>query len=232
MTTSTLPGSDPAKGLDQTPIRIILVDDQTLFREGVRTLLSVHSDLEVVGEASDGLESLQLAAKLRPSVVLMDLKMPRLDGAEATRRMRADYPECKVIILTTFDDEYVFDGLRAGAIGYLLKDTPSEKLVEAIRAAARGESFLQPSVAAKVVAEFSRLAASAPHPLQQLIEPLSGRELEVLRLLASGASNREIASALVIAEGTVKNHVTSILSKLAVRDRTQAALKAKDLGLI
>lgn len=233
MTTSTLPGSDPAKGLDQTPIRIILVDDQALFREGVRTLLSVHPDLEVVGEASDGLESLQLAAKLRPSVVLMDLKMPRLDGVEATRRMRADYPECKVIILTTFDDdEYVFDGLRAGAIGYLLKDTPSEKLVEAIRAAARGESFLQTSVAAKVVAEFSRLAASAPHPLQQLIEPLSGRELEVLRLLASGASNREIASALVIAEGTVKNHVTSILGKLAVRDRTQAALKAKDLGLI
>ena len=135
--------------------------------------------------------------------------------------------------MTTFDnDEYVFEGLRAGAVGYLLKDAPSEKLVEAIRAAARGESFLQPSVAAKVVAEFARLAEATPARPQPLVEPLSDRELEILRLIATGASNKEIASLLFIAEGTVKNHITNILGKLEVRDRTQAALKAKELKLI
>src|SRR5215468_5686997 len=141
------------------PIKILLVDDQPLFREGLRTLLSVHPEFEVVGEAGDGAEALRLARSLRPSVVLMDLQMPVLDGVAATRRLRAQQPECRVIVLTTFDDdENVFEGLRAGAVGYLLKDTPSEKLVEAIRAAARGESFLQPSVAAKVVAEFARIS--------------------------------------------------------------------------
>ena len=212
-------------------IRVLIVDDQALFREGLRTLLSVQADIDVVGEAGDGIEAIQECARLKPDVVLMDMLMPRLDGVETTRRLHAEHSGCQVIILTTFDDdEYVFDGLRAGALGYLLKDAPSEKLLEAIRAAARGESFLQPSVAAKVVAEFSRLA---DHPSgEELVEPLSEREREVLQLLSSGASNREIAEVLVIAHGTVKNHVTSILGKLGVRDRTQAAIKARELGLI
>ncbi len=214
------------------PIRVLLVDDQALFREGLRTLLSVRADIEVVGEAANGLEAVQFAGRLAPDVVLMDLRMPVLDGVEATRRMRADYPEVRVIVLTTFDDdETVFDGLRAGAIGYLLKDVPSSKLIEAIQAAARGESFLEPSVAAKVVQEFSRLAIRRPKT-EELAEPLTDREMDVLRRLATGASNREIAETLVIAEGTVKNHVTNILGKLGVRDRTQAALKARELGLI
>ncbi|HVF50833.1 MAG TPA: response regulator transcription factor, partial [Pyrinomonadaceae bacterium] len=214
-------------------IRVLIVDDQALFREGLRTLLSVHAGLEVVGEAANGEEAVRQAGALRPSVVLMDLRMPVLDGVAATRRLRAEYPVCRVIALTTFDDdENVFECLRAGAVGYLLKDAPSEKLVEAIRAAARGESFLQPSVAAKVVAEFARLSPQTTPPRIPLVEPLSEREHEILRLMASGASNKEIAAALFIAEGTVKNHVTNILGKLSVRDRTQAALKAKELKLI
>jgi len=214
-------------------IRILLVDDQALFREGLRTLLSIHPDLEVVGEAANGEEALRLAGDLHPDVVLMDLRMPVLDGVTATRRLSAARPGCRVIVLTTFDDdEYVFEGLRAGAMGYLLKDTPSEKLVEAIRTVARGESFLQPSVAAKVVAEFARLSERPQPAPADLPEALSERELEILRLVAAGASNKEIADRLVIAEGTVKNHITSILGKLAVRDRTQAALKAQQMGLV
>jgi DNA-binding NarL/FixJ family response regulator len=214
-------------------IRILLVDDQPLFREGLRTLLSVHPDFEVVGEAGDGEEAIRLVRSLLPSVVLMDLQMPALDGVAATRRLHEEQPDCRVIVLTTFDDdEMVFDGLRAGAVGYLLKDAPSEKLAEAIRVAARGETFLQPSVAAKVVAEFARLTRKTIGNLPSLTEPLSEREVEILRLIAQGASNREIAGALFLAEGTVKNHVTNILGKLAVRDRTQAALKAKESGLI
>jgi DNA-binding NarL/FixJ family response regulator len=215
------------------PIRVLLVDDQALFREGLRTLLSIRPDLEVVGEAGDGEEALRLARQLRPAIVLMDLQMPRLDGVEATRRLRLECPESRVIALTTFDDdETVFEGLRAGAVGYLLKDTPSEKLIEAIHAAARGESFLEPSIAAKVLAEFNRMSPGQAPSSPSLAEPLSDRERQVLRLLASGASNREIAAALVIAEGTAKNHVTSILAKLGVRDRTQAALRARELGLL
>lgn len=214
------------------PIRILLVDDQALFREGLRTLLSVQAGFDVVGEAANGEEALRLAGTLHPDVILMDVRMPVLDGVAATRRLQAGHPAIRVIVLTTFDDdEYVFDALRAGAAGYLLKDTASEKLFEALRAAARGESFLQPSVAAKVVAEFSRLANLSPARPEPLLDPLSDREAEILRLVAQGASNREIASQLVIAEGTVKNHITSILNKLGVSDRTQAALKARELGL-
>jgi DNA-binding NarL/FixJ family response regulator len=214
-------------------IKILLVDDQPLFREGLRTLLSLHRDFEVVGEAANGEEAIKLARSLLPLVVLMDLQMPVLDGVAATRRLNEEQPDCRVIVLTTFDDdEMVFDGLRAGAVGYLLKDAPSEKLAEAIRVAARGETFLQPSVAAKVVAEFARLSRKTVATANPVIEPLSEREIEVLRLIAQGASNREIASALFLAEGTVKNHVTNILGKLEARDRTQAALKARDSGLI
>jgi DNA-binding NarL/FixJ family response regulator len=215
-------------------IRLLLVDDQALFREGLATLLSVWDGLEVVGEAGDGEEAIAVALETKPDVVLMDLRMPVLDGVAATRRLRELLPATRVIVLTTFDDdEHVFDGLRAGAAGYLLKDVSSQRLVEAIRAAARGESFLQPSVAAKVLAEFSRMEPSPPATgNDSLVEPLSDRELEILRLMAEGLSNREIGAALFITEGTVKNHVTNILGKLNVRDRTQAALRARELGLI
>jgi DNA-binding NarL/FixJ family response regulator len=215
------------------PVRVLLVDDQALFREGLRTLLEVHDDLEVVGEAGNGEEALARIREARPDVVLMDLRMPVLDGVAATRRLSEAHPECRVIVLTTFDDdEDVFEALRAGAVGYLLKDVPSARLAEAIRAAARGESFLEPSVAAKVVAEFSRLSRSVPARSPDLAEPLTERELEVLRLLARGHSNREIAERLVIAEGTVKNHVTRVFGKLGVPDRTRAAIKARELGFL
>jgi DNA-binding NarL/FixJ family response regulator len=214
-------------------ITVLIVDDQALFREGLRTLLSVNKEIEVVGEAANGEEAIRLVEKWKPAVVLMDIQMPQLDGVTATRRLKATHPECRVIVLTTFDDdEKVFEGLRAGALGYLLKDAPSEKLVEAIKAAARGESFLQPSVAAKLVAEFARLSDRPAAKSQGLEEPLSEREIEVLRRIAAGASNKEVANALVIAEGTVKNHVTNILGKLGVTGRLQAVNKARELGII
>jgi DNA-binding NarL/FixJ family response regulator len=215
-------------------IRVLLVDDQALFREGLETLLSVHSDIQVVGQASNGQEAVQVAAQVHPDVVLMDVRMPVLDGVRATRRLKKAMPQCRVIVLTTFDDdEYIFDALRTGAAGYLLKDVASARLVEAIRATARGESILEPSVAAKVIAEFTRVSSMVPSAqMERLVEPLSERELEILALIARGASNKEIADQLFIAEGTVKNHVTHILGKLGVRDRTQAALKARELGLL
>jgi DNA-binding NarL/FixJ family response regulator len=216
-----------------TPVRVLLVDDQAMFREGLRTLFSVQPDLEVVGEAANGEEAVRLAARLEPDVILMDLRMPVLDGAAATRRIAEAHPDCRVIVLTTFDDdEAVFEGLRAGAVGYLLKDASSEKLFEAVRAAARGESFLSPSVAAKVVSEFARLSNRRAVRSEDLVEQPTERELEVLQLVATGATNKEIARQLFIAEGTVKNHLTSIYGKLSVRDRTEAALKARELGLI
>lgn len=215
------------------PIRILLVDDQALFREGLNTLLSVQPDFEVVGEASNGEEALRLAAQLQPHVVLMDLRMPVLDGVTATRRLRTLLPDCRVLVLTTFDDdEFVFDGLRAGAVGYLLKDVSSDKLFEALRAAARGEYFLLPSITAKVIEEFARVSPVARVPVEPLVDPLSAREIEILRLVATGASNKEIAEMLVIAEGTVKNHLTNILAKLNAKDRLQAVLKARELGLL
>ncbi len=211
-------------------IRVLIVDDQALFREGLRTILSTRREVEVVGEATNGLEAIARVAEKNPDVVLMDMKMPGLDGVGAIRRLRVQSPNAKVIALTTFDDdELVFEGLRAGAMGYLLKDASSERLLEAILAVARGQSFLQPVVAAKVVAEFSRLSA---RPVEKGGALLSDREREVMRLLARGASNKDIALALFLAEGTVKNHITNIFAKLGVSDRTQAALKARDLGLL
>jgi DNA-binding NarL/FixJ family response regulator len=216
-----------------TPIRVLIVDDQALFREGLHTLLSVQTDLQVVGEARNGEEAMRLAATHEPDIILMDLHMPILDGVAATRRLQSSQPSIKVIVLTTFDDdEDVFEGLRAGAVGYLLKDVPSEKLIEAIRGVARGESFLEPSIVNKIVAEFARLSPQRTSSSQPLTEPLSERELEILRLLGQGASNKEIADHLVITVGTVKNHLTNIMAKLSVRDRTQAALIARELGII
>jgi DNA-binding NarL/FixJ family response regulator len=216
-----------------TPVRVLLVDDQALFREALATLLAVRDEVEVVGEAADGAEALDRAAALHPDVVLMDLRMPRLDGIAATRRLRAAQPDVRVLALTTFDtDEEVFAALRAGAVGYLLKDVSSQRLVEAVLAAARGESVLQPSVAAKVVARVAALPDEAvPRPRPPLV-PLSERELAVVRLLAEGRSNKEIAADLYLAEGTVKNYVTALLGKLGARDRTQAALRARALGLL
>lgn len=214
-------------------IRVLLVDDQALFREGLRTLLETRPDIEVIGEAANGEEAVQFAKLTRPDVALMDLRMPRLSGVEATRRIRAAVPDCSVIVLTTFDDDdEVFEALRAGAAGYLLKGAPLEKISEAIRSVRRGDSFLQPSIAAKVVAEFNRLSPWSAINRQNLLDPLSSREREVLRYLACGRSNKEIAQVLEIAEGTVKNHMTNILAKLGVLDRTQAALKAREMGLL
>ncbi|MDG4823938.1 response regulator transcription factor [Asanoa sp. WMMD1127] len=214
-------------------VRVLLVDDQALFREALAMLLGVRADVEVVGEAGDGAQALARVAETAPDVVLMDLRMPVLDGVAATRRLKVDHPGVRVIALTTFDDdEDVFAALRAGAVGYLLKDVSSERLVEAVLAAARGESVLQPSVAAKVVARIATLPVDEPRPPQPLVVPLSDRELDVVRLLAQGRSNREIAAALYLAEGTVKNHVTNVLGKLGARDRTQAALRARALGLL
>ena len=216
------------------PVRVLLVDDQGLFREALRALLSVRDEITVVGEAGDGLAAIERAAELRPDVILMDLRMPVLDGVAATRRLRVEQPAVRVVALTTFDDDQdVFAALRAGAVGYLLKDVSADRLVEAVVAAARGQALLHPAVTARVIARVAALPDADPRPTRQpLPVPLSDRERDVLRLLADGHSNREIAAALFLAEGTVKNHVTAVLVKLGVRDRTQAALRARALGLI
>ncbi|KRC92465.1 LuxR family transcriptional regulator [Terrabacter sp. Root85] len=216
------------------PVRVLVVDDQTLFREALTTLLEMRAEVEVVGAAEDGVEALELVERLRPDVVLMDLRMPVLDGVDTTRRLRVEHPEVRVLVLTTFDgDDEVFPALRAGAVGYLLKDATAPRLVEAVLAAARGESVLQPSVAAKVLARMSQLPELPSEPRSQpLVDPLTQRELEVLRAVADGLSNREAAERLYLSEGTVKNHVTHVLAKLGVRDRTQAALRARTLGLL
>jgi len=215
------------------PIRILLVDDQRLMREGLRTLLELEADIEVIGEAGDGQAALDAYADLKPDVVLMDIRMPIMDGVEATRRLRARWPEARIIILTTFDDDAsVFEGLRAGAQGYLLKDLSGQELASAVRTVAGGGALIEPSVASKVVAEFARLAPASRPAEAALPEPLSEREREILGLIAQGMSNGEIADKLSLAEGTVKNYVTNVLQKLDVRDRTQAALRARELGLI
>lgn len=214
-------------------IKLLIVDDQRLMREGLRTLLELEPDMDIAGEAEDGQVALDLYPDVQPDVVLMDIRMPNLDGVEATRRLRQRWPNARVIILTTFDDDaFVFEGLRAGALGYLLKDVSGAELADAIRKVAAGGALIEPSVARKVLAEFTRLAEPASPPDEHLPEPLSEREFEVLRLLAKGASNRQIASQLYLAEGTVKNYISSIFDKLGVEDRTQAALRARELGLL
>ena len=215
------------------PVRILLTDDQALFREGLRTLLSIEPSIEVAGEAANGVEAIEAARTLRPDLILMDLRMPVMGGVEATRRVREASPESRVLVLTTFhEDEEIFDALRAGACGYLLKDTPSGRLVEAIHAAVRGESVIEPSVAARVVAEFNRLSSLGSQSAATPPSLLSARELDVLRQVARGRTNKEIAHTLYVTEGTVKNHLTNIFTRLGVLDRTQAALKARDLGIV
>ena len=215
-------------------IRVLLVDDQGLFREALATLLGLHSQLGIVGEAGDGEAAVALAQTLRPDVVLMDLRMPGMSGVEATRRLRSLVPEARVLVLTTFeDDDEVLAAIEAGAAGYMLKASPAEKLVEAICTVMRGGSPLEPSVASKVMAELARLSRrQSEERCQRLADPLSARELEVLRALCEGLSNKEIGSKLGLTEGTVKNHMTQVLSKLGVLDRTQAALRAHALGLL
>jgi DNA-binding NarL/FixJ family response regulator len=210
-------------------IRVLLVDDQRLMREGLRTLLELHSDIHVVGEAGDGEQAEQLTAALRPRVVLMDLRMPRVDGVSATERIKRCWPLVQVLVLTTFDDdELVFRSIEAGASGYLLKDVGSDALVEAVRAASRGDAPLQPSVARKILLRLRSTASTAAAEIRQdrSLDGLSERELAILRLLGSGAANREIAERLALTEGTVKNYVSAILAKTGLHDRTQAALFA------
>jgi DNA-binding NarL/FixJ family response regulator len=214
-------------------IRLLLVDDQRLMRDGLRTLLELEDDLRVIAEAENGVQALEQYRENSPDVVLMDIRMPEMDGVEATRRLQEEWPESLIIILTTFDDDkYIFDALRAGALGYLLKDVSGAELADAIRTVYQGGALIEPSVARKMVAEFARLTPESYAGVETLIEPLSEREEEILRLLAQGLTNKEIALRIHLAEGTVKNYISGILAKIGARDRTQAALRAKELGLI
>lgn len=204
-------------------IRLLLVDDQPLFRQGLASLLSVEDDLEVVGQANHGNEAIALTDQLQPDVILMDVRMPVCDGVVATHEIHQRYPWIKILILTTFDeDEYIWRSLQAGALGYLLKSTPAKAVASAIRTLAQGHSQLGPTIAPKVFAQINPPAAKKDY--QHL---LSEREIEVLKLLSQGNNNQEIAQALHLTEGTVKNHITRILGQLGVRDRTQAALWAQ-----
>lgn len=227
-----------------TKIRVLLADDQDIIRTGLTIILNHQADLEVIGQAADGVEAIDLAKKLQPDVILMDIKMPRLNGIQATRQIVAALPKTQIIILTTYDtDDWVFDGIRAGAIGYLLKDTSGDNLAEAVRGALRGESQIDPTVARKVLREFQQLAtrrSTAPQPTaapqpeveEEPLERLTDREEEVLKLLAGGLANKEIAQQLSLSEGTVKNHISAILTKLHANDRTQAVLTALKRGLV
>ena len=212
-------------------IRVLLADDQELVRSGFRLILELADGIEVVGEAADGREAVLLAKELAPDVILMDVRMPELDGIEATRRLRQAGLEARVLVLTTFDlDEYVYGALRAGASGFLLKDAPREQLVAAVRTAARGEALLAPAITQRLIERF--VARPAPIEAAPALEHLSRRELEVLRLLARGLSNAEIAADLVLGEATVKTHVAHILRKLDLRDRVQAVVFAYESGLV
>ena len=224
------------------PVRVLVVDDQRLMRDGIASLLEIQEGIEVVGTASNGQEAIEKALALRPGVILMDVSMPVMDGATATAQVRRQLPDCQVLMLTTFDDEaYIAEALQAGASGYLLKDIPAPDLARAVQAVHRGIYQFAPSVAGKMMASLSRptmhptitreSGEESRHTLAANSLDLTNREIEVLRLIAKGATNREIADQLVVSEGTVKNHLSSILSKMGVRDRTQAALKARELGL-
>ena len=212
-------------------VKVLIVDDHAVVRDGLASMLSRREDFAVVGEAKNGLEAVEQARQLRPDVILMDLRMPELDGVEAMRRIRVEDPEARFIVLTTYDsDEYIFDAIEAGAKGYLLKDASRDDLFQAIRGVSRGESLVQPGVASRLLdrlAQLSRQSGGAGDA-----QGLSGRELEVLRLMASGAANKQIAADLSISESTVKTHVTNIFQKLEVNHRTEAVTKAMSKGII
>jgi NarL family two-component system response regulator LiaR len=210
-------------------MKILLCDDQAVIRDGLEMLLNLEKDFQVIGVAQDGAEALELAAQKQPDLILMDLKMPIMNGIEATREIRAKLPHIKILVLTTYDDdEWVFDAIRAGASGYLLKDTPRQKIVEAIRGTMEGKSFVDPAVAGKLL---NQVASKQTQPTSILADKLTERELDVLRLIAKGINNSEIANQLHLSEGTVRNHVSAILEKLNVSDRTHAAVIAIQHGL-
>ncbi|MFE4856245.1 response regulator [Streptomyces sp. NPDC056670] len=215
-------------------IRVLIADDQMMVRQGFTVLLNAEPDIEVTGQAVNGLEAVARAAELAPDVVLMDIRMPELGGIEATRRItEVAGSAVKVLVLTTFDlDEYVYEALRAGASGFLLKDASADELAHAVRVVAAGEALLAPNVTKRLIAEFSRLSQAPKAPLKERVGALTERETEVLALIAQGLSNAEIAGALVLAEQTVKTHVGRILVKLGVRDRTQAAVYAYESRLV
>jgi len=211
-----------------TTLRVLVADDQSMVRAGFRMLLSGEPDIDVVAEASDGLEAVEKAARFDPTVVLMDIRMPELDGLEATRRILASDSAARILILTTFDlDEYVYEALRAGASGFVLKDDPPEQLLAAIRTVAAGDALLSPGITKRVIEQFVRIPRPAP---PSTLDELSEREREVFRLIAAGLSNAEIADQLYISETTVKTHVTHILQKLHLRDRVQAVVLAHQTG--
>jgi DNA-binding NarL/FixJ family response regulator len=212
---------------------VLIADDQALMRAGFRMILEAESDLEVVGEAADGREAVAEAARLRPDVVLMDVRMPEMDGIEATRRLLDGNDDTKVVMLTTFDmDEYVFDALRAGASGFLVKDVPPEQLVAGIRSVASGDSLLAPSVTQRLIQEYVTRPPDALRTPPPELSRLTAREVEVLRMMARGRSNAEIATEFVVSETTVKTHVAHVLAKLGVRDRVQAVVFAYESGLV
>jgi DNA-binding NarL/FixJ family response regulator len=213
-------------------IRVVIVDDQGMVRTGLRSLLTEQSDIEVVGDAPDGEEAVSLILRQRPDVALMDIRMPRLDGLAATRRLVAQGTSTRILVLTTFDlDEYVFEALQSGASGFLLKDASAEELADAVRVLARGEALLAPAVTRRVIEAFGRIPKPGAEAAEALAQ-LSGREIEVLRLLARGCSNAEISDVLVVSTATIKSHVSSVLTKLGLRDRVQAAILAYESGLV
>jgi DNA-binding NarL/FixJ family response regulator len=215
-------------------VRVLLVDDQALIRAGFRMILDAEEDMEVVGECADGTQAVDSTRRLKPDVVLMDIRMPEMDGIEATRLIAGADGDAgpRVLMLTTFDlDEYVYDALRAGASGFLLKDVPAEQLVDGIRVVAKGEALLAPSVTRRLIHEFSRSGAARQRAPAEL-EELTPRELEVFKLIARGMSNAEIAAELVVSETTVKTHVARVLMKLGVRDRVQAVVLAYESGVV
>jgi DNA-binding NarL/FixJ family response regulator len=220
--------------VSERQVKVLIVDDQSLVRAGFRMILDAEPDVEVIGEASDGREAVELVAKVTPDVILMDIRMPNLDGLEATRRIlegRTEGP--RVLMLTTFDlDEYVYEALRAGASGFLLKDTPPEQLVEAIHVVANGDALLSPAITKRVIEEFVRRPPASIATTPPELEELTARELEVLGSIARGSSNAEIAKELFVSETTVKTHVARILMKLSLRDRVQAVVYAYESGLV
>jgi DNA-binding NarL/FixJ family response regulator len=210
-------------------MKLIICDDQSIVRDGLEMLVKLEKDMEVVGTAGDGAAAVELVTQKKPDIVLMDLKMPVMNGVEATRRIRAQFPEIKVLVLTTYaDDEWVFDAVQAGASGYLLKDTPRDEVIKAIRGTLEGKTYVDPSVAGKVL---HQAAARHTQPATNITADLTEREVEVLRLIAKGFSNKDISGKLFLSEGTVRNHVSVILAKLGVSDRTQAAVIAIQHGL-